>query len=219
MPAPNARARETDHDERAPAWALQVAHALAQGDVAIVTAVLPGAAIAALRAEALARDAAGASRPAGTGRGAAQHADAAVRGDRIAWLAPDGALPAETLYHAAMATLQRCLNRTLMLGLADLESHYAIFPAGAFYRRHRDRFQDDDARQVSCIVYLNDAWTATDGGALRIHRDDASPQDILPVGGTLVAFAADAVEHEVLPARRTRVAITGWFRRRGGLPW
>ena len=36
-----------------------------------------------------------------------------------------------------------------------------------------------------------------------------------PAGGTLVAFLSDRVEHEVLPARRDRIAVSGWFRRRG----
>jgi SM-20-related protein len=37
--------------------------------------------------------------------------------------------------------------------------------------------------------------------------------DILPLGGRLVLFLSDLIEHEVLPARRERYSITGWFRR------
>lgn len=211
-------AARTDAADGPPAWA-QVVDALARHDVAVLADALPRDSVAALRAEALACDATGRSRTAQVGRAAARHVDAGVRGDRIAWLSPPGEIRAEAPYHAAMAALQLCLNRALMLGLAELEAHYAVFPPGAFYRRHRDRFRDDDARQVSVILYLNEAWTPADGGALRIHRDAAPAQDILPLGGTLVAFAADGFEHEVLPANRTRVAITGWFRRRPALPW
>jgi len=30
-----------------------------------------------------------------------------------------------------------------------------------------------------------------------------------------VCFLSERFEHEVLPAKRERVALTGWFRRRG----
>jgi len=62
-------------------------------------------------------------------------------------------------------------------------------------------------------VYLNDAWGDGDGGALRLHLDDGA-RDVAPVGGTLVAFLSDRVEHEVLPAKRERLAVTGWYRKR-----
>jgi SM-20-related protein len=74
--------------------------------------------------------------------------------------------------------------------------------------------RDDDARVLSCVIYLNEAWTADDGGALRLHVSAREAIDVLPVGGTLVCFLADRYEHEVLPATRERLAVTGWFRRR-----
>jgi SM-20-related protein len=106
----------------------------------------------------------------------------------------------------------RC-NRELLLGLADVEAHYAIYPQGARYARHRDRFRDDDARVLSCVLYLNEAWTSEDGGALRLYTEEGTV-DITPLGGTFVAFLSADFEHEVLPARRERVALAGWFRRR-----
>ena len=66
---------------------------------------------------------------------------------------------------------------------------------------------------LSCVVYLNDAWRDDDGGALRLHLP-AGPRDVPPRGGSLVAFLADRVEHEVLPASRERCSVAGWFRRR-----
>jgi SM-20-related protein len=66
---------------------------------------------------------------------------------------------------------------------------------------------------LSCIVYLNDAWDARDGGALRLHLRGGA-RDVLPVGGTLVAFLSDRVEHEVLAATRERLSVAAWFRRR-----
>src|SRR5438105_11037113 len=113
-----------------------------------------------------------------------------------------------------MQALRECLNRELMTGLVELEAHYAIYAPGAHYVRHRDRFRDDDARVISVILYLNDAWTARDEGVLRVYLPEDSALEVFPQGGTLVVFASDRFEHEVLPATRERVAITGWFRRR-----
>ena len=113
----------------------------------------------------------------------------------------------------ALDALRRALNRGLQLGLLDLEAHYAIYAPGAAYARHRDRFRDDDARAVSIVLYLNADWQSDDGGALRLF-DGAHSVDIVPKSGTLVAFTSDGIEHEVLPARRTRLSVAGWFCRR-----
>jgi hypothetical protein len=98
------------------------------------------------------------------------------------------------------------VNRELGIGLWTFEGHYALYPPGAGYARHRDRFRDDDARVLSCVLYLNAGWRPDDGGALRLHFDDGGALDVAPDGGTLVAFLAEAFEHEVLPGRRPRVA-------------
>jgi len=39
--------------------------------------------------------------------------------------------------------------------------------------------------------------------------------DLLPEGGSLVVFLSAGFEHEVLPATRERMSITGWFFRNG----
>src|SRR4051812_48541922 len=83
-------------------WSAQVADALAARTVAIVPDALPQPVVAALRAEALARDAAGGSRQAHVGRGHGTVADPATRGDRIAWLAETATLPAERAYAQMM---------------------------------------------------------------------------------------------------------------------
>ena len=63
-------------------------------------------------------------------------------------------------------------------------------------------------------MYLNHDWTSADGGALRIY-DDERVRDVLPRGRERsVCFLSDRFEHEVLPATRERLALTGWFRRR-----
>ncbi len=37
----------------------------------------------------------------------------------------------------------------------------------------------------------------------------------MPIGGCLVVFLPGDIPHEVLPATRDRLSLTGWFRRRG----
>jgi SM-20-related protein len=41
---------------------------------------------------------------------------------------------------------------------------------------------------------------------------------VQPEGGTLACFLSADFEHEVLPAARPRLSLTGWFRRRAGIP-
>jgi SM-20-related protein len=181
---------------------------------AVVPDFLPAAAIAALAAEAHRRDTAGEFRPARIGRSRDRIERSDIRGDRTLWLDEHAPAPAERPLWQALERLRIALNETTFLGLNAFEGHYALFPPGAFYRRHRDRFRDDDARVLSCVLYLNEAWTTADGGALRIHLSPGNARDVVPVGGTLVCFLADRYEHEVLPAMRERLTITGWFRRR-----
>lgn len=181
---------------------------------AVAQATLPITIIDDLRGRALKLDGAGAMTRGRVGRGAARSEHAEMRGDRLAWLADQPHDAAEAAAFALFEDLRGACNRTLTLGLFEFESHYAVYPPGASYARHRDRFRDDDARVLSCVLYLNDGWRSGDGGALRLHLDDGATLDVAPVGGTLVAFLSGAFDHEVLPARRTRISLAGWFRRR-----
>jgi SM-20-related protein len=172
-----------------------------------------------LAAECRARAAAGEFSPAGIGRGAAQQVREGIRGDSILWLEP-GQSAACDRYLEAMEELRQTLNRQLFLGLEDFECHFAFYPPGAYYQRHLDRFRDDDARTVSVVLYLNPDWQADQGGQLRLYLDDGQggehSLDILPEAGRLACFLSASVPHEVLPATRERLSLTGWFRRRGG---
>ncbi|MBC9252657.1 2OG-Fe(II) oxygenase [Pseudomonas alcaligenes] len=166
-----------------------------------------------LAEECRARAQRGALAPAGVGRGQALAVREGVRGDRIEWLEV-GQQPACDQYLAAMDALRQALNQALYLGLEDYESHFALYPPGAFYQKHLDRFRDDDRRTLSAVFYLNDDWQAAQGGALRIYPGDGAPQDLLPCAGRLVLFISAELPHEVLPATRERLSLTGWFRRR-----
>jgi SM-20-related protein len=148
---------------------------------------------------------------ASVGRGAGLAHAPALRGDATLWLDDARAGAAAAEYLAALDALRIALNRRLFLGLDHVEAHYAAYPAGARYTRHRDRFRDDDARVVSLVTYLNPEWGDDDGGALRLVMD-AGETDVAPTRGS-VCFLSE-LEHEVLPATRDRYSIAAWLRRR-----
>lgn len=192
----------------------RIAEGLGGGGYAVVPAYIDPTLVRRLRERARAFDAAGAFADARVGRGAASVRRADIRGDRIRWLDEGDADAAERGLREALEPVRAAANRTLALGAFDVELHYAVYPPGAGYARHVDAFRDDDARVLSCVVYLNEDWRTADGGALRLWRADGSALEVEPRGGTLAVFLADRVEHEVLPALRERWSVTGWFRRR-----
>lgn len=141
-----------------------------------------------------------------------------MRTDRVHWLDPGDCSSAQRRYLNAIEELRQAVNRILFLGLFELEGHLAIYPPGGYYRKHLDRFRGVELRTLSCIFYLNADWSKDDGGLLRIYTDpvDASHyEEILPLGGRLVTFLSARFPHEVMPARRDRISITGWLKRRG----
>jgi SM-20-related protein len=191
---------------------LRIAMALAGAGWAQERAFLAPAAVAALARRLRQRAAGGEFRPAAVGAGAERQLRPDVRGDEIHWLVePAGPVEEELL--ARFEQLRLALNRELMLGLHDFECHYARYAAGARYARHLDRSPRGAERVVSTVLYLNATWTAADAGELCLYA--AEPVEIAPRGGLLVAFLSDRFEHEVRPAGRERLSLTGWFRRRG----
>ncbi|MDR9750871.1 2OG-Fe(II) oxygenase [Pseudomonas sp. SZMC_28357] len=179
---------------------------------------LPQALTLALAAECRKRSAEGELAPAAVGRGPFSEIREGIRGDHIQWLEP-GQVAACDDYLSLMDSLREAMNRGLYLGLEDFESHFALYPPGAFYRKHVDRFRDDDRRMVSAVIYLNDAWLPEHGGQLRMYLENDAAYDVQPTGGCLVVFLSGDVPHEVLPATRERLSLTGWFRRRGNEPF
>lgn len=151
-------------------------------------------------------------KPAAVGRAGEQVVVPDIRGDYIRWVddcPPDDAL---TEYLQIMESLRLSLNRSLFLGLDLFETHYALYPPGAGYQRHVDRFQDNPLRTVSVVLYLNTQWQPGDGGELRLHLADGTV-DVAPRAGTLVVFLSADLPHEVLKAQRDRASLVGWFRR------
>jgi len=181
---------------------------------AIADNFLPPALTVQLAAECRQRHAQGLLTKAATGRSSARRISETLRGDSIQWLEP-GQSQASDDYLLAMESLRQALNRSLYLGLEDYESHFTLYPPGAFYLRHLDRFRDDDRRDLSAVFYLNDNWREEDGGALRLYLDEQNSLDVQPLAGRVVLFRSAQLFHEVLPAYRERLSLTGWFRRRG----
>ncbi|WP_223860216.1 2OG-Fe(II) oxygenase [Spirosoma validum] len=140
-----------------------------------------------------------------------------IRGDEILWLEEATATPEETAFLLRIGEFVQYVNRTCYLGLRDYEFHYALYPPGTFYKRHLDQFRSDSRRKLSVICYLNTDWQESDGGQLAIYlpdSDETSEQQITvsPVGGRLVCFESGRLEHEVLPATRERLSVTGWLK-------
>jgi SM-20-related protein len=139
-----------------------------------------------------------------------------IRNDQIMWWKIEDLCPAQEEYLRLIALLQEAVRDNFHLNLPDFECHYAIYEAGGFYHKHLDSFKNSSARQISCILYLNDAWQPEDGGALRIYesgQDDSASQSISPTGASLVCLQSTKIWHEVSPSFRTRKSVTGWLRR------
>lgn len=145
--------------------------------------------------------------------GAARRATV-LRGDSTRWFEAGALSTAQQGFVERVEALRVALNRELMLGLVESESHYAVYPTGARYARHLDRLRDNDARVLSAVFYLNEGWQAGDGGALRLYMGDGGHHDVLPVAGRLLLFLSARFEHEVLPATRPRMSIACWMRQR-----
>jgi SM-20-related protein len=152
-------------------------------------------------------------RDARVGAGERQQHRGEIRGDRIAWLA-EPLFPAETRLLEDFEALRLALNRHGLLGLFDLETHYAWYPPGGGYARHVDQPQGRDHRVATLVLYLNEDWEAGAGGELRLFHAHGGHSDIEPRAGRLVSFLTAGREHAVLDTRRDRLSITGWFRRR-----
>lgn len=161
---------------------------------------------------------AAAFKAAGVGRGADFQTRADIRSDHILWLDDKKLTAPQAAYCQTLETLRHELNAQLFVGVQELEAHYAVYPPGAFYQKHVDRFSTADERIISCSLYLNPDWSEADGGALRLYEGE-NFIEVFPQAGTFAIFRSDAIYHEVLPAKRERFSLTGWFKRRSLQPY
>jgi len=161
--------------------------------------------------EARMHETAGRLNPASTGHNESRILSS-IRGDSTLWLDDLRCGDAAKNFLLALDILRIDLSQSMMLGLETVEAHFAVYPAGAAYSRHKDRFRDDDARVLSLVCYLNVDWPNDAGGALRLHLPGGT-KDIAPMSGSTVIFLSGEIEHEVLPSTQTRYSIAAWFRR------
>jgi SM-20-related protein len=189
----------------------QIARSLEQVGYAVLPAVLPPALTDSLFAD-LKSVEGSEFKPAGIGRQDDFQLNQFVRRDHICWLR--GESPASAGFLAWTNKLREALNRRLFLGLFDYECHYASYPVGAFYKKHLDAFKGRSNRVLSTVFYLNPNWQPGDGGELVLYPEEGTEplEVILPEYGKLVIFLSEEFPHEVLPARRPRHSIAGWFR-------
>lgn len=147
---------------------------------------------------------------AGIGKSQEKQINESIRGDYIQWIDAATAQEAVQVYLNRLKQLMEFVNRSLYVSLKDFEVHQTIYPIGSFYKRHLDQFKKDDKRKLSVICYLNEDWKESEGGQLRIYLPNGST-DIFPLAGRLVCLRSDLLEHEVLPATRERLSLTGWL--------
>lgn len=155
---------------------------------------------------------------AGTGRAKEHAINDFVRMDEISWITSNS--EANSAWIKWAASLQIFLNRRLFLGLFSFESHFSHYTKGDFYKKHKDAFKGEENRVLSVVVYLNESWSHSDGGELIIYDNqllassvtDNKIVTVMPSFGTIVVFLSEEFPHEVLPAKRDRYSIAGWFR-------
>lgn len=149
---------------------------------------------------------------AGIGRGQQFQRNAQIRQDFIHWL--NGETEIQRNYFSQMEALRQLLNRTLFLGLFEFEAHYAIYPPGAYYKKHLDSFQGAANRIISTVTYLNTNWPDHGGGQLHIYAPESDQiiQTVVPEAGTMAIFLSEEIAHEVQTSHFQRASIAGWFR-------
>ncbi len=194
-----------------------LAEAIAADGWTIVPGFIESNLVSAMREECHRLVADNALRSAAIGSGPGRQTRSEIRSDGILWLDEANATAAQRRCLDRFEALRLVLNRELQLGLFEFECHYSRYAPGAFYRKHLDQFRGGDRRRVSCVLYLNGDWPRDEGGELRLHFHTEKAgkfEDVLPIGGTLALFLSERFAHEVLPGKRERFSLAGWYRTR-----
>jgi SM-20-related protein len=110
------------------------------------------------------------SKPRAAGGGNA--VDVGATEDFILWLQEATATTAQREYLQRLEELRLAVNTALALDLQPFEGHLAAYPPGGYYHKHKDNFEDEALRALTCILYLNNDWEEEDGGQLRLYLDD-----------------------------------------------
>ncbi|MCY7310790.1 MAG: 2OG-Fe(II) oxygenase [Bacteroidota bacterium] len=148
---------------------------------------------------------------AGTGNNVLVPHNKLFRSDIIYWLDRKHDDPYENNFFDLIDEFVSYLNSSCYTAITGYEFHYALYEKGSFYKKHIDQFRNNDSRQFSMIIYLNEDWQPADGGELCIHHAD-SLQKISPVTGKTVFFKSSELAHEVLVTNKPRLSIVGWLK-------
>lgn len=152
-------------------------------------------------------------RPAKIGKGKNKTRAPEIRGDWIRWLSESGDFAATREYLKILDDFRTTLNREVFLGASEYEAHFAIYPAGAFYKKHLDRHREQPHRLLTTTLYLNQDYHVEQGGGLIIEDLKQNiVAEIRPEWGRFVCFAAAEFPHQVLPTTVNRYSLTGWMR-------
>ena len=149
--------------------------------------------------------------PAGTGNLQKVSHDTLFRSDMIYWLDRKHENTHENSFFDLMDSFVSYLNETCFTGINSYEFHYTLYEPGSFYKKHVDQFRNNDSRQYSMIMDMNEDWVEGDGGELSIHLEDRI-QQISPLNGRIIFFKSNELPHEVLMTNKPRMSITGWLK-------
>jgi len=140
-----------------------------------------------------------------------RYIDHSRRRDKTLWIDEDNNI--QTQFLQFTNRLQKYLNTSLYLGLSYYEAHFALYEDGDFYEKHLDSFKNSKNRIITTVYYLNENWSKEDGGELVIYnKENKILTKVIPKTNTLVIFMSEDFPHEVLPVKKERYSIAGWFR-------
>ena len=150
---------------------------------------------------------------AGIGNAKEAHSNLLIRSDTVNWIESKSTDPHEALYLKKIGNFIKHLNTTCYTSIKGFECHYSNYGKGDFYKRHLDQFKNEKGRKYSIVLYLNEDWKDADGGMLSLYPKGGKQQDISPVGGRMVFFRSNEMEHEVQTSlTRERRSIAGWLK-------
>ncbi|MDG9672122.1 2OG-Fe(II) oxygenase [Hahella sp. CR1] len=193
-------------------WHERMADVLAQQGWGVFDDLIPLELASRLRQEAEFMYTEGGFSPAHIGRAEDRQLNDSVRRDWSCWL--DGRSETQQEFLLFLENVRQVLNRTLYLGLQEVEAHYAVYEPQAYYRRHVDNFRGRSPRKVTLVHYLNQDWLPDEGGELGLYDggNGGLIADITPEMGRTVIFLSEDFPHEVRLTHRARWSIACWLR-------
>ena len=155
----------------------------------------------------------GSMKPSGLGNKATPQQNKKIRGDKINWIEAETENAFELTFLKKIESFILYLNNTCYTSIKSFETHYSNYNKGRFYKRHLDQFKDEKGRQFSIVLYLNSDWKKEDGGLHSLYPEGKETIIISPLGGRIVLFRSNEMEHEVHPSlTRDRNSIACWLK-------